>query len=398
LYKSIDFIVFKEGKNKTIEYALRNNIAIVNPLWMHDSLNEGKPLPKEGYVIKKTFTEIINEKDMSNTSSAGSGLGLRKGKRKNENTELKSEDFKNKKQKTIANSTKTEEGKKLINLNDFAKNEVKKNKALTQEVKKENNTSSQSTNDNINTEKPENNKENKKITNFFNKTDTKDTKMRKPANIDVNNRKSVIDPNAIHICSFGLNEAEKLKINDTCKKLKKYALNKIPFDSLEKLKEYTYIITTENYRKNDMKIIYAVLNNIKLLNFTFFEKALADEKYPEDLNTYLLKYPIDLSNLPEQRPLSVDKYKIHLHESLGGIKPIIIHLITLLGGDHSDIAENIRLSDICIIDKDDTGGKYSNVKLLNKDFLIDCFYFMKFMDMGNLKYQPERVINKKKIN
>ena len=38
LNKKIDYIVFKEGSDKTMKYAIENNIKTVNPLWIDDTI------------------------------------------------------------------------------------------------------------------------------------------------------------------------------------------------------------------------------------------------------------------------------------------------------------------------------------------------------------------------
>ena len=57
LTKGINYIIFKDGKLKTIKYALNNKIKIVNPLWLDDKIN-GKFNDDSIYQIKKNFTEI----------------------------------------------------------------------------------------------------------------------------------------------------------------------------------------------------------------------------------------------------------------------------------------------------------------------------------------------------
>ena len=64
LCKTLDYIIFKDGKLKTMKYAVDNNIPLVNPLWLHDQLNN-KFQGDNNYLIKRTFTELhleINNK------------------------------------------------------------------------------------------------------------------------------------------------------------------------------------------------------------------------------------------------------------------------------------------------------------------------------------------------
>ena len=57
LTKGINYIIYKDGRLKTIKYALNNKIKIVNPLWLDDKLN-GKFNDDSIYEIKKNFTQI----------------------------------------------------------------------------------------------------------------------------------------------------------------------------------------------------------------------------------------------------------------------------------------------------------------------------------------------------
>jgi hypothetical protein len=65
LTKTLSFIIFKDGREKTIEYALNNNIPILNPLFIHECCVKGKLLDIEKYRIKKTFTQFSLERDFS---------------------------------------------------------------------------------------------------------------------------------------------------------------------------------------------------------------------------------------------------------------------------------------------------------------------------------------------
>ena len=57
LTKGINYIIYKDGRLKTIKYALNNKIKIVNPLWLDDKLND-KFYDDSIYEIKKNFTQI----------------------------------------------------------------------------------------------------------------------------------------------------------------------------------------------------------------------------------------------------------------------------------------------------------------------------------------------------
>ena len=60
LSKGVNYIVYKEGRLKTVKYAMENNIPVVNPLWVHDKL-QGVFERDEKYIIKRTFTELMIE-------------------------------------------------------------------------------------------------------------------------------------------------------------------------------------------------------------------------------------------------------------------------------------------------------------------------------------------------
>ena len=63
LNKKIDYIVFKEGSDKTMKYAIENNIKTVNPLWIDDTI-KGKFTKTSDYLVKKkTMTEIELKKE-----------------------------------------------------------------------------------------------------------------------------------------------------------------------------------------------------------------------------------------------------------------------------------------------------------------------------------------------
>ena len=57
LTKGINYIIYKDGRLKTIKYALNNKIKIVNQLWLDDKLNS-KFNDDSIYEIKKNFTQI----------------------------------------------------------------------------------------------------------------------------------------------------------------------------------------------------------------------------------------------------------------------------------------------------------------------------------------------------
>ncbi len=57
LTKKVNYIIFKDGRLKTLKYALANKIKVVNPLWLDDKLNNNFN-DDSVYEIKKNFTQI----------------------------------------------------------------------------------------------------------------------------------------------------------------------------------------------------------------------------------------------------------------------------------------------------------------------------------------------------
>ena len=57
LTKKVNYIIFKDGRLKTLKYALANKIKVVNPLWLDDKLNNYFN-DDSVYEIKKNFTQI----------------------------------------------------------------------------------------------------------------------------------------------------------------------------------------------------------------------------------------------------------------------------------------------------------------------------------------------------
>ena len=90
LTKGVNYILFKDGKLKTIKYALNNKIKIVNPLWLDDKLND-KFYDDSIYEIKKNFTEInfeegqlkYNKKKLSKSPNIGENIRKKEVQSKN---------------------------------------------------------------------------------------------------------------------------------------------------------------------------------------------------------------------------------------------------------------------------------------------------------------------------
>ena len=66
-------------------------------------------------------------------------------------------------------------------------------------------------------------------------------------------------------------------------------------------------------------------------------------------------------------------------------------ICNLLGGK---LVDNIRLADICVLNKFEKEYFPPHVKLVNQEFIIDSFAFFKLPDFNNKKYSP--AIKKKK--
>jgi hypothetical protein len=384
---------------------------------LHESVTKGILVPKDKYLIKKTFTELYQEKGLaSNSSSAASSITGVRGKKRKSNENTTRESAIGKKQKV--SSAKTKEDKTVIDLKSY-KDEIERNQAIMEEIKKEPLPDVKDKELAIaSTANPLSNKENKKITNFFEQNlEKKIKKIEKEdetsisTELDYNNIDNIIkkekvdnDNNNIevpgefkNIYLHRINLKTTNFITSVCKKLGGFVVAKHPATDINNLSNCEYIIAGENFVKNDLKIIYAALNKIKVLNLTFFEQADTDVKYPE-IENYILPIPLPQDvDKKEQRPLALDRYKIHLHESLDTSRPILLELVKLLGGE-DDISEHLRLSDICIVNLYEKNAIPSHIKLLNQDFLIDSFLNSKLMDMENLKYKPQRKVKKHNKN
>jgi hypothetical protein len=95
----------------------------------------------------------------------------------------------------------------------------------------------------------------------------------------------------------------------------------------------------------------------------------------------------------------LNKYKIFFHQSIkegeNSEESLIFNTLSkicvLFGGK---VVDNIRLSDICIINRIEKEYFPPQIKLLNQEFLIDTLSIFKLPDLNNKKYSP---ILKKKI-
>lgn len=81
LCKGVNYIIYKEGRLKTVKYAMENNIPVVNPLWVDDKLH-GIFKSDDKYLIKRTFTELtIEEVTAKNHRRTKSPNDLKKKKK-----------------------------------------------------------------------------------------------------------------------------------------------------------------------------------------------------------------------------------------------------------------------------------------------------------------------------
>lgn len=91
LNKKIDYIIFKDGKEKTLKYSLENKIKVVNPLWLDDKIN-GKFFPVNKYLVDTgTLTEIDLRDQIKKEKAKLLG---NKTKRQPKNSKLKSQTLK----------------------------------------------------------------------------------------------------------------------------------------------------------------------------------------------------------------------------------------------------------------------------------------------------------------
>jgi hypothetical protein len=103
-----------------------------------------------------------------------------------------------------------------------------------------------------------------------------------------------------------------------------------------------------------------------------------------------------------------NKYKFFIHESIkhssregNNIQEpeneiafqTLIKICQMLGGK---VVDNIRLSDICIINKLEKEYFPPGIKLLNQDFLIDALSLLKHPDLTSKKYTATQPQKKKK--
>jgi hypothetical protein len=366
----IDYIVFKEGKDKTVEFALKNGISLVNPLWVHESLMDDEVKAEGKYIVKKTFSELsVNQSHK---------FGKRRTFPVMENDVILENT------KKFKQSTQNYENCFKINNLQQTKKETIQSTLKEEEIENCNN------------------KPNNKITNFFlKKTSEKDNIVNITQKQNITLLKNEHQP-SIKLAGIDINEMLKFKINSCLKELGKYDYIGDSFESLQ-LAEYV-VMNETSLKKNDFKVILCILNKKKIISIKYFSDSLKDKEY-----SLIDNYKISLLSFENEITKGVDKIessslKVFLHPSLYAInelkKNLIIEIIKI--SKLCEIVDNIRLCEICLINKEDGKEHYpGHVKLINQNFIFDLFYssdplsFKKNLDFNNIKYLPEKINIKK---
>jgi hypothetical protein len=427
LHKALNFIIFKEGKNKTIEFALNNNIKLVNPLFIHESVLKQEVQPWENFEIKKSYTELFLNSNINSVKSSSNTQAI-----------LNTSIIENKKRKfdqafpdSKINNEENISKKKKVDNSNISSIKLNLNKEPIENKKSE----TEKKNIDAYTDKDQESKLNNKITNFFRPSAKSEIKINPEIkNIFSENpfsdnvkvvEKSIIssklntNSESIIISSISIGEEGKFKINNCVKSLGKY---KYIGESLENIAQSEFIIVNEIFNKNDIRYLYCLFHDKKIIIIKFFIDSKNQNAYKfnlEDLilsnknsnsnpveekvhNLYLKSFPIDLKSLEDKKvtkdfPFKEDKYKVHLHPSLYEKEPlrkeVYIKILEFLG---LDLENNIRLSEICILNKEDISEYFpGHVRLLNESFLFDCLFNWKIMEMENIKYFPEKLKIKK---
>lgn len=423
LQKGIDFIIFKEGKNKTVEFALDKNIKLVNPLFIHESELKGELQTWEQFEIKKSYTELIRNSKMNSTKNNDCVETIY--------TKNESENKKRKFDQAFPNLLRNEESisKKIKNnYSNIKSSEFIYNKQSHENTKLETEKKSASTIKNQEMNKSEN-----KITNFFRPSAKSEIK----SNQDIKNiffENPILDniqtvencaescnnsnSDLIKISSISIGEEGKFKINNCVKSMGKYIY---VGESLENISQSKFVVVNDTFNKNDFKYIYCLFYNKKIISLNFFIDSKNQNQYKfylEHLNSfhkssnineegqeekklynfYVKDFPINFKSLEEKKitkdfPFKEDRYKIYLHPSLYEKelikKEVYVKILEFLG---LEIENNIRLSDICILNKQDLNEHFpGHVRLINESFLFDCLFNWKVMNIENMKYFPEKI-------
>ena len=400
-------IIFKDGKNKTIEYAINNKINVLNPLWVHESILKQEPLDMENYFIKKTFTDLLLENSIQSHS-------LQKNKKRKyeefSKSPEKSESLTNvesSNKKKLNHSINIEKNRKIVDLkgilktSTFEKNLKNDNENNKREIKDE-------------TEVDQNSKESiakevaqsKKITNFFKPITTSkhnnsvsvsktllETEKISEDNDNISKSPNVnsIKDKEVLLSSIAIGEENKFKINSIITQLAKY---KYIGEKLENINQSECVVIKENTNKNDLRLIYALIHKKPIIYINYFSESLKQTCYKDNISDFTFsKDEIKFINSElSELPFKTEKFRIFLHPSLYEKeilkKDAYLSILKKLGVDEPE--NSIRLADICIINKINNNEYFpGHVKLLNDSFIFDCLYNLKVMDLNNWKYQPE---------
>ncbi len=406
LGKNLTCIIFKDGKNKTLEYAINNKINMLNPLWVHESIQKQEPLDMKNYFIKKTLTDLLLENSIQAHS-------LNKNKKRKYEELSKSPDkseelakVESTKKRKLNHSIDNEKNKKIVDLKGILKTNT-----FEENLKKDRDNNKREFKDereldlNLKGSITKVVVQSNKITNFFKAITTK-----KDNTVSLNKTNSVtekisddhdniskspivneIKEKEILLSSITIGEENKFKINNIITQLGKY---KYIGEKLESIMQSEYVIIKENTNKNDLRFIYALINKKPIIYINFFTESLKQTCYRDNISDYTFsKEEIKFLNSEiSELPFKTEKFRIFLHPSLYDNeslkKDAYVCFLKILGVEEPE--NNIRLADICIINKIINNEYFpGHVKLLNDSFIFDCLYNLKVMDLNNWKYQPE---------
>lgn len=118
LSEKIDYIVFKEGNAKTIQYAMDKGIIVVNPLWVNDKMyNCFKGT--DAYIINNSYNDVCLD------INYGSKNAIRKKSAMNKENKGLFEDNKNN------NNQSTKNQKGITSIKNNSKNADNNNQKIT---------------------------------------------------------------------------------------------------------------------------------------------------------------------------------------------------------------------------------------------------------------------------
>lgn len=232
----------------------------------------------------------------------------------------------------------------------------------------------------------------------------------------------------ISLSSVNLTSTTENKVKNV---IKQFSSNNISFnyigEELKDIEESDYIIVRRLIKFNlnqEIKILYAYLINsgcynnkplskyIQLLDYNYFVESYEMKKLLNPEN-FIIKFPFDfgaLKKMKQDGELPLKGFKVLIHnnntydEEIGSNNKNNINLshkykeifeisVKLLGGN---IVDNIRLCDLCIINKIDSSNFIPpHVRTLNQNFIFDCLTSMKLMDITSVYYKPTDGKNKK---